>query len=324
MKDLERLSRLMRDSELEPWLECLEQQVSQALSVQSNAKLAEWKLVLEQLPEIENSAVHLDRDVVSVEPAAPLSDLQKQQLEEQLKKLMPWRKGPYQVHGVYIDTEWRSDFKWERLRHSIRPLSGKRILDVGCGNGYHGWRMMAMGADLVIGVDPSPLFAMQFAAMKHFIGEQDIFLLPVGIEAVPENLRAFDTVFSMGVFYHRRSPIDHLYQLRQCLKPGGQLVLETLVIEGNDQQVLMPVDRYAQMRNVWFIPSSQAMIKWLERCGFKNVQLVDESFTEFEEQRSTEWMQFHSLREFLDADDKRKTIEGYPAPLRAIFIADAP
>jgi len=128
----------------------------------------------------------------------------------------------------------------------------------------------------------------------------------------------------MGVFYHRRSPIDHLYQLKHSLKSGGELVLETLVVSGDERQVLMPQDRYAQMRNVWFIPSSQAVIKWLSRCGFKNIKLIDESFTTVEEQRATEWMQFHSLQNFLDPDDNTKTIEGYQAPLRAIFTAEAP
>jgi len=86
----------------------------------------------------------------------------------------------------------------------------------------------------------------------------------------------------------------------------------------------VPEDRYAQMRNVWFIPSSAAMMVWLKRCGFKNIRLVDESFTSKEEQRATSWMSFHSLENFLDANDTGKTIEGYPAPLRAIFTADAP
>lgn len=324
MMKLTRLKKLMKGTELEPWLTCLDEQVETALSETANAKLPEWRAVVEGLPELDNSTIELNQAAITVSSDKALLEHEIESLKNTLMKLMPWRKGPYQVHGVYIDTEWRSDFKWDRLCSEIRPLQGKRILDVGCGNGYHGWRMLGMGAELVIGIDPSPLFAMQFSAIKHFIGDRDIFLLPVGIEAVPENLKAFDTVFSMGVFYHRRSPIDHLYQLKNCLKPGGQLVLETLVIQGDENQVLLPEDRYAQMRNVWFLPSSRAMIRWLERCGFENVRLVDESFTGFEEQRTTEWMPYHSLREFLDENDPTKTVEGYQAPLRAVFLADAP
>ncbi|PMC22346.1 tRNA 5-methoxyuridine(34)/uridine 5-oxyacetic acid(34) synthase CmoB, partial [Klebsiella aerogenes] len=44
----------------------------------------------------------------------------------------------------------------------------------------------------------------------------------------------------MGVLYHRRSPLDHLWQLKDQLAPGGELVLETLVIEGDENTVLVP------------------------------------------------------------------------------------
>lgn len=324
MKDLEKLLIKMKGTDLEPWMGCLKRQVELAMSPERNSRIEEWQEVIDGLEDVKANIIDLETGAVKIVPERPLTEKEFSDLDQSLKALMPWRKGPYDIHGVYVDTEWRSDFKWDRLKGAIKPLHGRTVLDVGCGNGYHGWRMIGEGAELVIGVDPSPLFAMQFSAVKHFIGERNIFLLPLGIEDVPDDLRAFDTVFSMGVFYHRRSPIDHLYQLRQCLKPGGQLVLETLVIEGDEMDVLLPGDRYAQMRNVWFIPSSQAMMKWMRRCGYKNIRLVDESYTEFEEQRATEWMQYHSLSEFLDADDKRKTIEGYPAPLRAIFTADAP
>ena len=128
----------------------------------------------------------------------------------------------------------------------------------------------------------------------------------------------------MGVLYHRRSPLDHLYELRACLRAGGELVLETLVIEGGEGQVLMPEQRYAKMRNTWFIPSVETMCLWLRRCGFKQVRCVDTVVTTLAEQRQTDWMHFESLADFLDPDDRSKTIEGYPAPVRAIFIANAP
>ncbi|VAW60781.1 tRNA (mo5U34)-methyltransferase [hydrothermal vent metagenome] len=322
--NLEHLYHLIADTQLAPWLETLQKQVEQGLCDDLYGKLADWKAVLQQLPDIKASQVNLNENVISVRPDKALPVSKKNELEALLKQLMPWRKGPYHIHGVDIDTEWRSDLKWQRLKNAIQPLQGKTVLDVGCGNGYHSWRMLGMGAELVIGIDPSPLFIMQFQAMQHFLGGENIFVLPLGIEAVPGNLRAFDSVFSMGVFYHRRSPMDHLFQLKGCLKPGGELVLETLVIVGDEHQVLMPKDRYAQMRNVWFIPSSAAMMGWLKRCGFKNIKLVDETPTRLQEQRATDWMTFHSLENFLDPDDTSKTVEGYPAPLRAIFTAEAP
>ena len=138
---------------------------------------------------------------------------------------------------------------------------------------------------------------------------------------MPANLEGFDTVFSMGVFYHRRSPIEHLLALKDCLVKGGELVLETLVIEGDVNQVLVPEDRYAQMRNVWFLPSIAALERWLRRAGFSDVRCVDVSITTVEEQRATEWMKFQSLSDYLDPNDASKTIEGLPAPMRAVIVA---
>jgi tRNA (mo5U34)-methyltransferase len=61
----------------------------------------------------------------------------------------------------------------------------------------------------------------------------------------------------------------------------------------------------------------------MTRCGFKNIRLVDVTVTSIEEQRSTEWMQFHSLQDFLHSENPQLTCEGLPAPRRAVFIANA-
>ena len=174
-----------------------------------------------------------------------------------------------------------------------------------------------------IGDEPGWLYLVQFLAVAHFLGQDawPVHLLPFGIEGVPPDLRAFDTVFSMGVFYHRRSPIDHLLELRGCLKPGGELVLETLVLEGELGSVLVPEGRYAKMRNLWFIPSLPTLESWLKRCGFRDVRVCDVTPTTTAEQRSTPWMRFESLKDFLDPRDASLTVEGYPAPLRAVVVA---
>ncbi len=195
---------------------------------------------------------------------------------------------------------------------------------MGCGNGYHGWRMLGAGAKLVIGIDPYLKSVMQFWAVRHFAGQHPFFVLPLGIDHLPPAEGAFDTVFSMGLLYHRRSPMDHLAHLRSLLQPGGELVLETLVLEGGAEQALVPEGRYAKMRNVWFIPSPAALEIWLKRSGFNNIRLIDVSKTTSEEQRRMSWMTFESLADFLDPDDDNKTIKGYPAPRRAVFIAEKP
>jgi tRNA (mo5U34)-methyltransferase len=281
-----------------------------------------WQKTLDALPVVETNSTIDIVDTVSVGELGDLDQGQFKRLGNLMKKFKPWRKGPYHIHGLHIDTEWRSDFKWERLAEHISDLSGKYVLDIGCGSGYHLWRMRGAGAKFVVGVDPTQLFLMQFNAIKHFVDDSSVHLLPLGVEQLPE-LKAFDTVFAMGVLYHRRSPIDFLYQLKAQLVKGGELVLETLIVDGDENTVLVPGERYAKMRNVWFLPSEKAMCAWLERCGFSNVRVVNTDVTALDEQRKTEWIDTESLQDFLDPNDSSKTIEGYPAPKRAIFIANA-
>lgn len=308
---------------MEAWASILPRQIEQGLSNERYGDLQRWQSVLNTLPVIPPDTIDLNSSTVTVSSQPAPDAAQTDSLRNLLLQLKPWRKGPYNIHGVHIDTEWRSDMKWDRLKQHISTLKNKVVLDIGCGSGYHSWRMLGEGAKLVVGIDPSPLFIMQFLAIKHFAGNHPIHILPIGIESVPEKLRAFDSVFSMGVLYHRRSPLDHLLQCRDCLKPGGELVLETLVVEGDDQTALLPRDRYAKMRNVWFLPSARAARIWLERCGFTNIRIVDETTTTRQEQRKTEWMQYESLTDFLDPDNPTLTVEGYPAPRRAILIATA-
>jgi tRNA (mo5U34)-methyltransferase len=278
-------------------------------------------VVLEELPALQADQVQLDTARVGASSTIPADAATTFQLRESLQGLHPWRKGPYELFGVHIDTEWRSDWKWDRLQHKIDSPKGRRILDVGCGSGYHCWRMLGDGAAQVIGIDPTPLFVVQFWALQKYLQRDNIWVLPLGIEHVPPKLQAFDTVFSMGVLYHRRSPMDHLQELKDCLRPGGQLVLETLVIEGELGDTLLPEGRYARMGNVWFLPSCDTLLSWLRKLGFVDPELVDVTVTSTEEQRSTDWMKFHSLADFLDPGDSSKSIEGYPAPRRAIVTA---
>ncbi|WP_105104271.1 tRNA 5-methoxyuridine(34)/uridine 5-oxyacetic acid(34) synthase CmoB [Microbulbifer pacificus] len=308
---------------LRPWLTTLPQQIAEGLSPARWGDLPEWRAVLETLPDIAPSSLEIAAEV-RIGSRADASDHQRQILETQLRKLHPWRKGPWTLFDIFIDTEWRSDWKWDRVAPHLHDLTDRLVLDVGCGSGYHCWRLYGTGARRVIGIDPSAKFVAQFYALKKYLGlNEPVDVLPVGIEALPANLQAFDTTLSMGVLYHRRSPLDHLRELRETLRPGGQLLLETLVIDGGPGDCLVPEDRYAKMRNVFFFPSTATLESWLRKTGFSDVRTVDLDHTRLEEQRKTDWMQFESLVDFLDPDDHSRTIEGHPAPLRATLTATA-
>lgn len=316
------LYQALRATKADVWADCLPQQLNAAFDPTRHGHLATWQQLIENLPEFTTNQRILTTDKVQIGLASDLTEPEQVTLETQLKSLHPWRKGPYKLFGIHVDAEWRSDMKWRRLEKHISPLKHRLVLDVGCGNGYYCWRMLGNQAKMVVGIDPMLLNVLQFQLIhKLHGGNPPVFVLPLGIEDLPYGLKTFDTVFSMGVFYHRRSPIDHLLELRDCLVPGGELILETLIIDGGLGETLVPDDRYAQMRNVWFLPSVPTLMGWLKRCGFKNIRLVDITATSTGEQRSTDWMTFQSLKDHLSPINPQLTCEGLPAPKRAIFIA---
>ena len=314
----------MQGNSLTRWCDLLPAQIEQGLDPEHNGNLPNWIEALSQLPDIMPCSIDLDASCIRIGSKDDIDDVPRATLTDQLKRFHPWRKGPFEIFGIHIDAEWRSDWKWDRLKNHIQLLKGRRVLDVGSGNGYYGWRMAGNGASLVIGIDPTLYSVMQYHAMQHFIRSNDVFVLPLGIDDVPDNLEAFDTVFSMGVIYHRREPVAHIQQLMNQLKPGGQLILETLVIDGDENALLKPDGRYAKMRNVRVIPSCLMLENWAHQCDLQNIRIVDVSVTTPEEQRSTEWMTFHSLKDFLDPEESTKTVDGYPVPKRAILVAEKP
>ncbi|MBF0483316.1 MAG: tRNA 5-methoxyuridine(34)/uridine 5-oxyacetic acid(34) synthase CmoB [Candidatus Omnitrophica bacterium] len=281
-----------------------------------------WLKVLSSLPDIKPSLVDLNSDSVGVGKRHDISDDFRKKLEDNLRVLKPWKKGPFNIFGIDIDTEWRSDLKWERLKNHIKPLQNRLVLDVGCGSGYHLWRMEGCGAKLCIGIEPMMISVMQFLVLQKYIQSPSTIVFPLGVDDIPKCNDGFDTIFSMGLLYHRKSPLDHLTQLFELLADKGELVLETLIIEGKKGEVLAPIGRYAQMSNVWFIPSIDTLEYWLVKTGFKNIRVINVSRTTKEEQHLTAWTTQQSLMDYLDPNNPDLTVEGYPAPQRAIFICN--
>ena len=276
-----------------------------------------WQAALDRLPAARDVRADYG-DAVAC--AGNLATEDRDGLREALQALHPWRKGPFDLFGVRIDAEWRSDLKWRRVAPAV-DLAGARVLDVGCGNGYFGWRMLQAGARRVVGIDATPLFHMQHRAISHYVGDRRNFVLPVRFEQLPERLTEanFDAAFSMGVLYHQRRPGEHLRRLCRSLKAGGQLIVETLIVEGAEP--LRPAGRYARMRNISEIPTPSSLLNALAAAGFEEARIIDITPTTSDEQRSTPWMRFESLGEALNPDDAGQTIEGHPAPRRCVAAA---
>ena len=282
-----------------------------------NGNVPKWTDALNKLNAIKKGELGLDEPYISIKNI----DSSAENIETNLKQLLPWRKGPFILNELKLESEWIGDLKWQRIKNKIRPLKNKRVLDVGAGNGYFTIRMALEGARKALGVEPFLLFNYQFAAIDSLAkSNSDSMLIPLRLEELP-NMPIFDSVFSMGVLYHQRDHLEHLSKLKKMMAPDSELILETLIVDGQKNYALVPEGRYANMRNVYCLPSTDTLRSWLSDVGYKNISLIDVSVTTPEEQRKTPWIGDNpaSLEDFLDPSNPSLTIEGYPAPKRAIF-----
>ncbi len=297
---------------------CLE--ISNQAYQVNNGNIPKWSQAIDTIDAFPKGKVSLKQPYISIYQDCIDSEL----LMEALHKLIPWRKGPFMINNLSLESEWNGDMKWQRITKHIKPLKNKHVLDVGAGNGYFTLRMAMEGSKRALGIEPFLLFNYQFRAIKSMIESPlNALLLPMKIEDMPKK-PIFDTVFSMGVLYHQRDHMAHLSQLQEMMATDAELVIETLVVEGPEDYILVPKGRYAQMRNVYSIPSIKTLKSWLNDANFNNVRVVDVSKTTTEEQRKTPWIGENgaSLEDFLDPLDDSLTIEGYPAPTRAIVVCD--
>ena len=290
---------------------------------QERLKWLTWKNIvpyqeaINALPQFEDVEVALG-DKVEVQ-VPNLSEAKSQQIEKTARLMKPWRKGPFQINELFIDSEWQSQIKYNLLEPHFN-LKGKIVGDIGCNNGYYLFRMLSQEPKKLIGFDPSAIYYSQFQFINHFI-KSDIVYELLGVEHVEFYEHKFDTLFCLGVLYHRSDPVAMLKSLFKGLNKGGELILDTFMIDGESEMCLTPKDRYSKIPNIYFVPTVNALKNWCLRAGFESVEVLETMVTESNEQRKTEWIDTQSLEDFLDPEDNTKTVEGYPAPKRVYIKA---
>ena len=291
---------------------------------QERQKWLQWKNIapikeaIDSLPEPQVTHAEFGKAIkITLEQSYSQENLKK--IEEIAKLMLPWRKGPFQIDSLYIDSEWQSFIKYAIIEPHFH-LKNKIVGDIGCNNGYYMFRMLSQNPKKLVGFDPSPLTFMQFAYINKFI-KSDIKFELLGIEHIAFYEHKFDILFCLGVLYHRSDPIASLKSLYKALNEGGELILDTFMIDGEEDICLTPKERYSKIPNIYFIPTVNALKNWCYRAGFKAVEVLSIKKTDLEEQRKTEWINSQSLNDFLDPDNPELTVEGYPAPKRVYIKA---
>ena len=275
--------------------------------------IAPLQEAIDALPEPRVRQIELG-DTVAVELEPDYEAGAASQIEATARMLMPWRKGPFRLGKLFIDTEWQSQIKYNLLEPHF-DLRGKVVGDIGCNNGYYLFRMQSQCPARLVGFDPSALYYSQFRFLDRFLKSGIRYEL-LGVEHLPYYEEPFDTLFCLGVLYHRTDPIATLKALKSGLKKGGELFLDTFMIEGEGEYCLSPAERYSKIPNVYFIPTVAALKGWCRRAGFSEAEILTVRPTDTREQRKTDWIATQSLEDFLDPEDPTRTVEGYPAPKR--------
>ncbi|MCK5543507.1 MAG: tRNA 5-methoxyuridine(34)/uridine 5-oxyacetic acid(34) synthase CmoB [Desulfobacterales bacterium] len=322
---MEKLLVKHKQLKIDHWLDELESLINQERIFFDNPKGNAYFFneALKNLPKIKPSFINLNNEKIEIGKESDLNNRDPDEIKKTLHELCPWRKGPFNLFGIDINTEWQSWMKWDRIKDHLGDIKDKRILDIGSSNGYYMFKLAVENPLMVLGVEPQHSFYYQYLALQKYLNLENVFCLPIKFEEFPVMNDYFDIVFCMGVLYHRKSPVEMLQGVHKLMRKGGNLIVENLVLESKEGLCLFPESRYAKMRNVFFIPDLKCMQSWLERAGFSDIKCIDVTKTTIEEQRQTDWIQTESLINFFDPKDHNKTIEGYPAPVRAIFTASA-
>lgn len=238
--------------------------------------------------------------------------------EEIARELIPWRKGPFEIGGLQIDAEWRSDHKWNRLRSHLPDMKAKSVADVGCNNGYYLYRIAEAGAKNILGLDPTLKYWLQYQLIAAHTGSVADFL-PLGWQALWQMPAAFHVIFLMGVNYHDRDPLEMFHACRHALRAGGTLVCESVVVDTEADLEIFPEGRYAGIGGVYAIPSPTALTRQLSFSGFQNARLAYSAPTTIAEQRSSAFSPQPSLADHQRSDGW--STEGYPPLYRAALLA---
>jgi tRNA (mo5U34)-methyltransferase len=260
--------------------------------------------------------VLLDQETITIGDPNEVNSSQSAALFQALRALMPWKKGPFSIFGHGIDTEWRSDWKWTRITPFRKRLTGKRVADIGCHNGYFMFRMAAEQPRIVVGFEPVAKHHDTFNWLNSMAGVPNLHFEPLGVESIDAFPGFFDSVFCLGILYHHPDPIGILRKIHLAMDTGAELIVDCQGIPGPDPTAWVPTGRYAGARGVWFLPTQSCLETWIHRAGFREISTFFGEPLTTDEQRPTDWARVKSLADYLDVDRPGYTVEGYPAPWR--------
>ena len=122
---------------------------------------------------------------------------------------------PRSVEGLSVAGEWHE------LQKMIPDFCGKRVLDLGCGFGWHCIYAAEQGAKSITGVDISMKMLTEARKKTKY---QNVNYICNSIEDYEYPEKAFDTVISSLAFHYVRSFENICAKVHECLADGGDFI----------------------------------------------------------------------------------------------------
>jgi len=174
-------------------------------------------------------------------------NLSKEELEEKIKELGPWRHDIELQNGIRTRSDrlpgYDAEGRWKSLISRMFPedMTGLTVLDVGCNTGFYSIKMKKRGAKRVVAIDNAEKNIRQAAFLSEWYNVKLEIIKKDLLEYVLTTNEQFDYIIFSRVFYHLRYPNLILDRLGQMVNKKLIFLTETI----GDSQALNPKDDYS-------------------------------------------------------------------------------
>lgn len=185
-----------------------------------------------------------------------------------------------------LTTPGWSNPKTQKLPYYGLPedMSGMRVLDVGCAEGFFSFEAERRGAKEVVAIDSYPESVRRFNICRNALGSKATAYLCNVYDLNPRAFGTFDIVFFFGVLYHLRNPILALESIVSVCT--GALLLQTSTYEVAESPDI-PLARFHPFGmqsgtpenpmfdpTVFWLPNAACTKAMVNHAGFQQVELL--------------------------------------------------
>lgn len=155
-----------------------------------------------------------------------------------------------------------------------QDLTGKRVLDVGCADGYFTFLAESRGAN-VVAIDSWP---RQGFFLAHEVRNSRVEFHHMNVYDIsPARLGMFDIVFFFGVYYHLKNPILALERVASVTREYSLIeseIMEPHSPEGEGFARFYEHDELAGDPTNWWVPNVPCLLQTVRAAGFPRAELV--------------------------------------------------